>query len=448
MTALARHLARYTVETRFGDLPEPVRREGPRALLNWIGCVYGGLGEPAVDAAMTALGPSAGPGAAVLIGRARHVDPASAAFFNVLASSVHGFDDAHLPTIAHPSPPAAAAALAVAQMVDAPGAEILAATLLGIELQCRIATALVAGGVRLGFHMTGLTGAMGATAAAGRILGLDTAAMTHAIGIAAAAGAGFRETHASMANFLIKAQATRAGVTAALLARAGFTCAETALEGDKGFFAVFGDRARAAVAIEGLGTRFELLRNAYKPYPAAIPVNPVIDACLDIAAQLDGAKVDALELTVNPLALQLAGRRAPETPEAALNSLYHWAAVALLRNRATPDDCQSDSLADAAVLDLSRHISATGDETVARESARAIAHLSDGRTLSTEVRHARGSAERHLADDELHAKYAAQAARHLDPAAVNRLADACRDLGCASALSATGIGEILARGHI
>src|SRR5690606_23444179 len=124
----------------------------------------------------------------------------------------------------HPSGPAAAAALTAGQLSDSTGQDLLNALLPGIEVQLRVAHALTKAPdrVSIGFNMTGLTGAIGAAAAAGKLFGLDEQRMCWALGIAAAQGAGFRETHATMSNGLMRAQAARNGMTAALLAQGGF----------------------------------------------------------------------------------------------------------------------------------------------------------------------------------------------------------------------------------
>jgi hypothetical protein len=41
-TAATARLARFIVSTRYEDLPEAVRHEAKRTLLNWVGCAIGG----------------------------------------------------------------------------------------------------------------------------------------------------------------------------------------------------------------------------------------------------------------------------------------------------------------------------------------------------------------------------------------------------------------------
>jgi 2-methylcitrate dehydratase PrpD len=444
MPGTTRELAKFLVATSYEDLPETVQREGSRAFLNWLGCVFGGLREPAGATGYHALGKYVGPGEATIIGRDRTADPVSATFFNVLGSSSHGYDDAHLATVTHPSGPAAGAALAAAEIADASGTAILNALLLGIEIQCRVATALTSEpSISVGFYMTGLTGALGAAAAAGKLLGLDEQRMSWALGIAAAQGAGFRETHGSMANALVRAQAARNGMMAALLARDGFTCTEAALEGKKGFMAVFGSLANTSLITDGLGRHFELVNNTYKAYPCAMPVNPIIDACLDIAERAGGAEIESVELTVSPLAMELAGRESPKDVEEARVSLFHWAAVSLAKNRAGLGEIQTECVVAPDVLQIRSRIRTKVDRSLARESASAVARLKDGRELVSHVAHSRGSIRRPLSNEELEQKFRGQAARRIDEPTADKIISQCWALPAETLLSQRSLIRLL-----
>ncbi len=424
-----RDLARFVLSTGWADLPEAVRREGPRAFLNWLGCVYGGLHDPTYETAYRALGAMAGKGRASVLGRARRIDPIGATFFNTLSSCTHAFDDTHLATIAHPSGPAAAAAFTAAELMRADGKTMLAAMLLGIEVQCRVANMLAKPPAKtaLGFYMTGLTGALGAAAAAGKILGLDEQRMIWALGIAAAQGAGFRQTHATMSNGFVRANAARSGMVAAVLAKDGFTCADNALEGGKGFAAVFGQPADLSHAIDGLGTRYELLDNAYKPYPCAIVIHPIIDACLDLAARADftAADIASLELDVNPASVKLSSIVHPHDVEDARISLFHWAAAALIRRKAGVTEGGTAAANDPEIAALRGRIVAREDAKVMRQSARACLRLTDGRILESQIENARGSAAAPMSDDELKAKFSDQAAAVMTSAHAEALIDIC-----------------------
>ena len=79
---VTRSLARYVVSARTEDLPENVRKEATRTMLNWVGCTVGGSGHETVDNAMGALAPFSGPAQASVLGRSERMDVLHAALMN------------------------------------------------------------------------------------------------------------------------------------------------------------------------------------------------------------------------------------------------------------------------------------------------------------------------------------------------------------------------------
>jgi len=150
-----------------------------------------------------------------------------------------------------------------------------------MEIECRLSTVIVAPGTGAsgGWYITGVTGSIGAAAAVGRLLGLDRTAMVSALGLAAAQSCGTRGTHASMACAYVPAIAAQAGYVAAMMARAGFACGPAAVAGRNGVVEVIAPKADHAAITRDFGTHWEVLGNAYKPYPCGIVIHSAIDAC-------------------------------------------------------------------------------------------------------------------------------------------------------------------------
>jgi 2-methylcitrate dehydratase PrpD len=303
-------------------LPEHVRREATRAFLNWMGCVLGGCQEPAVQLAAATVAELGGGPQASIIGHARRTDIASAAFVNCIASSVLGFDDAHVATVTHPSSPVCSALFAWSERNAVSGDDFLAAVALGMEVTCRLSNVLVLppANFSVGFYVTGLTAPIGVALAVGNLLRLDEQRMNWAISIAASQSGGFRATQGTMTAHFRPGHAARSGVWAALLAEKGFTGNEFALEADKGFVDVFSAGADLGLAVDGLGERHELLNNTYKPYPCGVVIHPTLDACLALHRQYGEAVVPArATVRVHPLAVSLCGIREPVTTLQSLN---------------------------------------------------------------------------------------------------------------------------------
>ena len=107
-------LARFIVETRSEQIPESIRHEAKRALLNILGCAIGSGRHQTVERAVAALQPYFGARQATLAGRRERCDSLNAALVNGIAAHVLDFDDTH-PHVIHPSAPVWPALLAAAE---------------------------------------------------------------------------------------------------------------------------------------------------------------------------------------------------------------------------------------------------------------------------------------------------------------------------------------------
>ncbi len=405
MTNITRTLSRYVCNSQIDALPPAIRHEGVRAFVNWIGCAAAGSREAIIDRALAVLSEFNGAQEATVVGRRGKLDALNAALVNSMSSSALTFNDTHFVTVAHPTSPVAAALLALAERRRVTGTEFVHALVLGDEVQCRIGNILCVppAECQVGLSMAGLVGGIGAAVAVGKVLGLDEPTMAIAIGLAANQACGLREAHGTMGSYFTPGHAARCGMFAALLAERGFVCSDTMIEGPKGFAASFGQRPNLEAAVAKLGETFEIAALAYKPYPSGFVIHPITDACLEIANAhaFDPAHIERIEMSVNPLAVQLTNRPEPKTRNQALVSLQHWTAVSLIYKAAGIAQLEESVLHDRGVADLRRKIVATTDASVGRESASVRVTLKGGRTLEARVQHCRGSIGRPMTDDDI-----------------------------------------------
>jgi 2-methylcitrate dehydratase PrpD len=425
-------LARYAAATRYEDLSEPVRQEALRSLFNILGCMIGGARHQGVEIADTALGPYPGTAAATLIGRGRKADALHAALINCLASSIYSFDDTHAQAVVHPSGPVAAAALALAELKPVSGQALLTAFALGVELECRLCKALTVPPAKgsMAWSGTGITGGFGAAVAAGSLLGLDMAGMRTAMGIALSQAAGFRAMHGSLCTPLMPAQAAQTGLRAALLAQAGFTSSDTALEGRYGYLSVYSDVPDLDALAGGLGERFEILQNTYKPYPCGIVIHPIIDACLELRSVhgLEAGQIGSVAIAASPGAMALCNNRNPKDEMQAHVSLHHWVAVCFVRGTVRIQDMDTaTAVKDPALMAFQDRVEATLDPERPADSAEVTVTMTDGRRYTSRIDHGIGSAARPMTDAELEVKFAGMAVPVLGEARTKALMTQCWD---------------------
>jgi 2-methylcitrate dehydratase PrpD len=419
------------VGAQAADIPQPVRKEAARAILNWVGCALGGSHHETVDCALAALAEFSGPQQAALLGRRERLDAPRAAFMNGISSHVLDYDDTHLKTIVHPSGPVASAILALAEPHPVNGADFLHAFILGVEVECRIGKAVYPAHYDAGWHITSTAGIFGAAAAAGKLLRLTEQQMVWAFGTAATQAAGLREMFGSMCKSLHVGRAAQNGLEATLLAAKNFTSSDRGIEAPGGFAYVLSPARNFAAATEGLGRTYEISGNTYKPFPCGIVIHPVIDGCIQLRNEhaLQADQIAQVALKVSPLVLELTGKKTPRSGLEAKFSVYHSAAVAILRGEAGLREYSDQTVRDPAVIALRDRVTAVADASVREEEAYATITLKDGRTLAKHVEHATGSLERPMSDADLEAKFRGLAEGVLPPVQTDKLIELCWSVG-------------------
>jgi 2-methylcitrate dehydratase PrpD len=407
-------LARFITDSSWGDIPERVKHEAKRALLNFMGAALGGSHDLAIEHAIAALGQFSGPPQASVIGRTQRFDLLNAAFLNAASGNVLDYDDTHHPTVVHPTSPVAPVLLALAEHAPMSGAGFLHALILGIETACRLGQTVSPQHYVRGWHITSTCGVVGAAAAAAKALHLDLEATTNALGLGANQACGLVESLGSMAKSLSVGNAARNGMLAAWLAREGFTAAPATLEGPRGFAHVMADDPRLRALTDGLGERWEVLNNALKPYPSGVVLHPVIDACLEIMLRHRPAPDQITRVIVrgNPLLRQRADRPVPRSGREASVSAQHSVAVCFLFGDAGVTRYTEACVRDPSVQRLGNRVHVEDDAALAVESAQVSVRMNDGATYNAYVAHALGSLARPMTDAQVETKVRTLAAPH------------------------------------
>src|SRR5690242_19166076 len=398
-------IGQFVRASHWHSLPQALRHEGKRSVLNFIGCAIGVASAPPIETAMRVLTRLSGAERVSVIGRTERLDPLGAAFINAVAGNLLDYDDTHLRTVIHPTAPVAPAALALGEQRRLSGAEMLHAFILGAEIECRIGNSVSPGHYARGWHITSTCGVFGSAVASAKLLGLNAEQTWHALGIAASQSAGLVENLPSSAKNVSVGNAARNGLFAALLAEQGCTTAPAAIEGTLGWAHAMGDTPIVAEVTEGLGERWELLQNTCKPYPCGIVMHAVIDACLAVRRNHAVRTTEIAEIIVSGDQLLLdRGDRDVTNERDARVSIHHCAAVSLLFGKAGLRECADVKVHDPAVTALRALTTVRLDSNSPRGAATATIRTLDGRTLEEMVLHARGSTEQPLSDQDVETK--------------------------------------------
>lgn len=413
MGTAATKIADYMEGYCWASLPAYIQDEAIRALLNYLGCTIGGAVTDSMSAALRGVQLLDQDREVPIAGRSESCGLSNAALLGALSASTQTFDDTHLATITHPTAPVASACLAIAHRLSrlgtpVAGDQLLAGIAIGIEMQCRISNAIRAGGAaHMGWYITGLSGGVGTAIAVGHILKLSHAQMVWAIGLAATQACGLRATHGSMAIAYVPGLAARSGIDAAIMALGGFECSAIAIDGRNGLLQVLSSTADATLITRDLGSHYELMNNAYKPYPCGIVIHPAIDGCLDIVRKhgVDAASIERVELDVHADALILTWRKLPEHELDAQVSLYHWVAASLVFGAAGLEQGRTDAIQDPRVRILQTLTEATVDPALRDNQARVRVRLKSGQILESVITNATGSVSNPMTTEALIKKF-------------------------------------------
>jgi 2-methylcitrate dehydratase PrpD len=451
MTAVTTELSAWCAGLTPASLPEPVLRRAAALTLDLVGNIvrarHDAESTPALIAAVRALGLCGGE--ATVFGDPTRYTPAGAALLNGALGHSLDFDDTHAAGSLHPGAPVIPAALAAAELTGASGAETLAAIVAGYEVTCRLALALPAGAhYDRGYHPTATCGAFGAAAAAGRVFGLDAAAIADAFGIALSQAAGslqFLANGAWTKRFQVGWSAM-AGLTAAMLAREGFRGAAEAIEGRHGFLRAYAPSPTPERALDQLGTVFETMHTAVKPYPSCRYGHAAIDAAIALRAEhgLTPAAIESVTVGLPAKGMLLIGAPHEQKiePKNVVDGQFSGpfvVAAALATGQMGWDSYRL--LDDPAVRALARKVRCVQDPEIEAEFPANMSGKVTVKTAAGEVSRKvvvpKGEPDNFLTDQELAAKFHGLVDRVMGAERAAALAEAV--LGLATARDVAGL---------
>jgi 2-methylcitrate dehydratase PrpD len=410
---LTRLMARFAIAPH--DFPALARSRARDAIADGVGCMLAGSREPLaapLRATLPSFDTASADFPALMIGRPRYASPADAALFNGTVAHALDFDDTNHPAYAHPTAVIASALFALAPRTRATGAAIIDAYIVGFEFFGKLGRALNTQHYKRGWHTTGTFGALAAAAASARLLGLDEQRATMALGIAASSASGLRASFGSMTKPLHAGQAARNGVLAALMAEAGFTASEEAVEHRYGYVGVFNDGlGQDPAPLAEMGHDLEILTEhglALKPYAACGATHPGIEAAERLHARLAGRTIRSVRAGVCEMAFAPLIHVMPASPLEGKFSLHFCLAAALLHGPVTLATFSDELVNDPAVRSLIPKIRMELDERWKDDgefATEVAVETEDGQTLTEFVPLAQGKPARWFDSERLRAKF-------------------------------------------
>jgi 2-methylcitrate dehydratase PrpD len=298
-SSLTAQVAKFITDTKPARIPKDVMHLGKRSILDGLGLALAGNAAESghiVRTYLKSLGVPTDRGATV-IGTAMKVPARFAAFANGIAIHADDYDDTQLAVakdrvyglLTHPTAPVLPAVLALAELGNRSGLDMLTAYQIAVEVETKVSEAINPRHYDDGFHSTATIGAIAAAAGASRLLGLDVEQTRRALGIGASQSAGLRENFGTMTKPFHPGRSAESGIVAAEFAKLGWTSTPIVLEAGRGFFKAAGGGYDAA-AIDGkLGNpwTFRFPGVSIKPHPSGSLTHPGMGLMLDLIRQHD-----------------------------------------------------------------------------------------------------------------------------------------------------------------
>lgn len=412
-----RDLADFLAGLR-GRVGERLLARSVNALIDTLGCISFGAGQPWSQAAIAyalATG-GTGKGSATVIGHAAKTTPGMAAFANGASAHAFELDDVHEEAISHPGAVVVPAALALAEDLGASNRDLAEAVVIGYEAMARAGIAVgPAAHMLAGFHPTSMSGVFGSTAAAGRLLDFDGESLNHAFGVAVSLASGTMEFASSggMAKRIHAGRAAEAGLLAASLVANDFQGAGDGLAGRYGFCNVFGTDPQIELLTEALDDRWMIDEITVKPYAACSDIHPLIQAALELRAEhhLRAEQIDRIEAEGPTKAVAQNSLDGTVSVMAAQYSAQFNIAAAILADPSDPKTYKPERIADPALADLQTRVVSLRaaeefDKTYAKKmGGRVRIFLLNGEVLERTVHGQKGSMHDPLSQEQLDAKF-------------------------------------------
>ena len=419
---LTHDIVKFVCETRYKDLPDEVVRLSKGFVLDALGVTLAGTTEKGSRILHTYIRQMGGKAESTILGTGLRAPAPKAALGNGASGHAMDYDDTQLSTskegvyglLTHPSVPVVSAILAVGENLNISGKDLLLAYILGVEVECRLADAINPRHYQAGFHSTATMGGLGAAVAVGKLLRLKEEAMERALGLAASMASGLRENFGTMTKPLHAGRSAENGVTAAQLAKRGFTSARNILEARRGFFNAMAGGFDEKKLMGRLGRPYFIQQPgiSIKPYPSGSLSHPAQDLILDLVKRHDlyAKDIEAIRVGTNSNVPNALIYPMPKTALEGKFSIPFCMAIAVLERKAGIAQFRDRKVKDPKVVAFMKRVTLYVDQELEalgydQVRSRVRIELKNGKTVEGRANVGRGHPLKPMSWEELGEKF-------------------------------------------
>ena len=451
-----RHLAEYVHSFSSGPpLPTDVAERAKEMMVNAASVALAAAAQPESRTITKFAQDMQGNGKCTIIGMGLRSSPVYAALANGTMIHLLDFDDEIAGRGIHPSGAVFPVVMALGEMNGSPGADVLAAYVVGCEVIAKLEGSGAAGwwSVPPRSLSSGAAGAIGAACAASVVLGLDIAETENALGLACGAAAGGAGVLPTGARAMQRGQAAMTGVLSGMLAQQGIAASPGALEAVGGWLDTLwgagqADSERSDRFFSGLGNPYHIMDPGVtmKFYPCATASHTTVEALLQLMQQyqIQASDVASVHVSVTQEALAALPYPTPADGAEAKACLSYIAAATLLHGHPLIDHFSDLAVQDSDVRQAMDRVTVEASETATQlipNPSTVAVELADGRVLRHRAEYARGYPQLPLDREEMDAKFL-YCSRYILPADhIEEAIDSFR--GLEEIVNVTGMASVL-----
>ena len=400
-------LSEYILGASFEGLSTSVVRYTKLCIFDWIGVTLAGSTEEPGTILLDLIRELGGEKQATILGKGEKTNILHAALVNGCMSHTLDFDDTHLGSSTHPSVCLAPAVMAVGESLHASGRDIIAAFAIGFEIATRIGIVIGQSHYEHGWHATATMGNFGAMAGSAKLLGLSRNEIINAFGLAGTQISGLREVFGTMSKPFHAGKAAFNGALSALLAKKGFDSSPEIFEGHFGVGNVYANNVDFKKLTENLGTEYQILNVAFKPYASALATHPTIEAITDIKIRENIGANDVSEIRVElgKLPFSVVNNRNPKRRLECKFSIQHCAALAFVKGSVVQNMFTKEMAVSPDLVKLREKVSVELDPELNMFETRLTLLTKDGKRIERLIRVPKGFPENPMSFEEMKDKF-------------------------------------------
>ncbi len=438
---LAERQAKWIHDLDYEAIPVKVLERARLLLLDFLGVARRGATLPQVEPARALLKDLDTAPQASVIGGGR-----AAAAYAAYANGTYGhsceYDDAHF-DCGHAGVCVIPAVLALAEREGKSGKDILVAIVAGYQAMIYSMGPINRATLDIGWHGMKVGGVFGAAAGAAKILGLSELQIANALAIAGSDSSGTMEYDQSGGEVkrFHAGIATRSGLQAAILARAGLTGPLTIFEGLRGIHRLFSERT--SVDVERLWDgSWHIMNTFVKLYPMVGTVHAALDALGMVLDRHPADPDDIIKIEVGLVDWAVPHGAAIVHPHDMLSaqfSLAHACALRVIRGQVAIADLANPTIRTDATINAFaekvKPVAIAVPDGAEQLFGQATVHFADGQTESVLQHAPRGHPKNPATSEDITVKFREVVSGLIDTKTIEMLIatvqnlEQCKDAG-------------------